>query len=94
VTPPRRTRRRATGGNPVERDHSVAGSRRRSVPPTGAAEVRVIAAAPDVVDRISAALDDVFTLLDRPRRYPADDDGQGVRVYLTVDTRGEISDDQ
>ncbi|MFI6933753.1 hypothetical protein [Streptomyces sp. NPDC050287] len=51
----------------------------------GLAEVRVIAADPDVAQRVALLLREGFHC-DEPRSYPAGPDGHGTLLHLTVDT--------
>lgn len=51
----------------------------------GLAEVRIIAADPDVAQRVALLLRQVF-LCDEPRSYPTGPDGHGTLLHLTVDT--------
>jgi len=55
-------------------------------PPEGEelAEVRIIAADPDVAQRVALLLRQGFHC-DEPRSYPADPDGHGTLLHLTVD---------
>ena len=56
-------------------------------PPEGAdlAEVRIIAADPDVARRVALLLREAFQC-DEPRSYPTGPDGHGTLLHLTVDT--------
>jgi hypothetical protein len=56
-------------------------------PPEGdeRAEVRIIAADPDVAQRVALLLRQGFHC-DEPRSYPAGADGHGTLLHLTVDT--------
>lgn len=55
-------------------------------PPEGElAEVRVIAATPDIAQRVALILREAFPT-DEPRSYPAGPDGRGTLLHLTVDT--------
>lgn len=49
------------------------------------AEVRIIAASPDVAQRVAQLLRRNLRC-DEPRSYPAGPDGQGTLLHLTVDT--------
>jgi hypothetical protein len=49
------------------------------------AEVRIIAADPDVAQRVAHVLRQVFPC-DEPRSYPTGPDGRGTLLHLTVDT--------
>jgi hypothetical protein len=51
----------------------------------GFAEVRIIAADPDVAQRVALLLRHGFHC-DEPRSYPAGPDGHGTLLHLTVDT--------
>ncbi|WP_308407022.1 hypothetical protein [Streptomyces sp. AC555_RSS877] len=51
----------------------------------GLAEVRIIAADPDVAQRVALVLREVFPC-DEPRSYPTGPDGFGTLLHLTVDT--------
>ncbi|MBC9728542.1 hypothetical protein [Streptomyces sp. TRM68367] len=53
-------------------------------PPDGHAEVRVVAASPEVARRIAEVLRHCFAATEQ-RSYPADTEG-GTRLQLTVDT--------
>ncbi|MGW0331663.1 hypothetical protein ACWD0J_07245 [Streptomyces sp. NPDC003011] len=57
-------------------------------PPEGdaLAEVRIIAADPDVAQKVALLLRQAFDC-DEPRSYPAGADGHGTLLHLTVDTR-------
>ncbi|GGQ91576.1 hypothetical protein [Streptomyces aurantiogriseus] len=59
----------------------------RDAPPEGEglAEVRIIAADPDVARQVALALRQVFRC-DEPRSYPTGPDGGGTLLHLTVDT--------
>lgn len=61
-------------------------------PPEGddLAEVRIIAADPDVAQRVALLLRQVFHC-DEPRSYPTGPDGHGTLLHLTVDT-GRVAD--
>ncbi|MEU3280360.1 hypothetical protein [Streptomyces antibioticus] len=52
----------------------------------GLAEVRIIAADPDIARRVALVLREVFAC-DEPRSYPTGPDGRGTLLHLTVDTR-------
>jgi hypothetical protein len=55
-------------------------------PPEGElAEVRIIAANPDIAQRVAQLLREAFDC-DEPRSYPAGVDGRGTLLHLTVDT--------
>ncbi|MEU1915705.1 hypothetical protein [Streptomyces massasporeus] len=54
------------------------------------AEVRIIAASPDVAQRVAQLLRRNFRC-DEPRSYPAGPDGQGTLLHLTVDT-GQVGE--
>ncbi|MFF5844082.1 hypothetical protein ACFY74_21695 [Streptomyces massasporeus] len=54
------------------------------------AEVRIIAASPDVAQRVVQLLRRNFRC-DEPRSYPAGPDGQGTLLHLTVDT-GQVGE--
>ncbi|GAB2864370.1 hypothetical protein GCM10027074_34610 [Streptomyces deserti] len=55
-------------------------------PPGGdLAEVRIIAASPDIAQRVAQLLRRNFHC-DEPRSYPAGADGSGTLLHLTVDT--------
>ncbi|QOV41284.1 hypothetical protein IM697_24955 [Streptomyces ferrugineus] len=60
----------------------------RWAPPAGGglAEVRIIAADPDVAQRVAVVLRQEF-VCDEPRSYPTGPDGRGTLLHLTVDTR-------
>jgi hypothetical protein len=62
-------------------------SQDRSLPAPGLAEVRVIAASPDVAQLIAQALRSWFDSTEQ-RSYPAGETGSGTRLMLTVDTTG------
>ncbi|GGV81804.1 hypothetical protein [Streptomyces massasporeus] len=49
------------------------------------AEVRIIAASPDIAQRVTQLLRRNLRC-DEPRSYPAGPDGQGTLLHLTVDT--------
>ncbi|MFF9116557.1 hypothetical protein ACF09Y_13315 [Streptomyces massasporeus] len=49
------------------------------------AEVRIIAASPDIAQRVAQLLRR-YLRCDEPRSYPAGPDGQGTLLHLTVDT--------
>ncbi|MDQ0714934.1 hypothetical protein QFZ55_004386 [Streptomyces luteogriseus] len=49
------------------------------------AEVRIIAASPDIAQRVAQLLRRSLRC-DEPRSYPAGPDGQGTLLHLTVDT--------
>ncbi|MBB4713725.1 hypothetical protein BJ965_003607 [Streptomyces luteogriseus] len=49
------------------------------------AEVRIIAASPDIAQRVAQLLRHNLRC-DEPRSYPAGPDGQGTLLHLTVDT--------
>ncbi|MFF8869595.1 hypothetical protein [Streptomyces massasporeus] len=49
------------------------------------AEVRIIAASPDIAQRVAQLLRRNLRC-DEPRSYPAGPDGQGTLLHLTVDT--------
>ncbi|MEV0639360.1 hypothetical protein AB0I77_31385 [Streptomyces sp. NPDC050619] len=57
----------------------------------GFAEVRIIAADPDVAQRVALLLRSGFQC-DEPRSYPTGADGQGTLLHLTVDT-GRAADE-
>jgi len=63
------------------------------IPPAdeGLAEVRIIAADPDVARRVALVLRQVFPC-DEPRSYPAGPNGHGTLLHLTVDTRRTAGD--
>ncbi|MFD9005301.1 hypothetical protein ACFV0T_30865 [Streptomyces sp. NPDC059582] len=54
-------------------------------PMSGLAEVRIIAAHPDVAQRVAWLLRQNFRC-DEPRSYPTGVDGRGTLLHLTVDT--------
>jgi hypothetical protein len=54
------------------------------VPSAGHAEVRVVAASPDVARRVAEVLRRCFASVEQ-RSYPASNDG-GTRLHLSVDT--------
>ncbi|MET8247361.1 hypothetical protein ABZV31_24830 [Streptomyces sp. NPDC005202] len=49
------------------------------------AEVRIVAARPDIAQRVAQVLRQNFRC-DEPRSYPTGADGSGTLVHLTVDT--------
>ncbi|MGV9555636.1 hypothetical protein [Streptomyces sp. NPDC003401] len=53
-------------------------------PPDGHAEVRIVAASPEVARRVAEVLRQCFAASEQ-RSYPADSQG-GTRLQLTVDT--------
>ncbi|WP_028799168.1 hypothetical protein [Streptomyces sp. 142MFCol3.1] len=53
-------------------------------PPDGHAEVRIVAASPEVARRVAEVLRQCFAATEQ-RSYPADSQG-GTRLQLTVDT--------
>jgi hypothetical protein len=55
------------------------------------AEVRIIAASPDIAQRVAQLLRRNLRC-DEPRSYPAGPDGQGTLLHLTVDT-GQVSEE-
>jgi len=55
-----------------------------STPPEGRAEVRIVAASPEVARRVADVLRNCFASTEQ-RSYPADGEG-GTRLHLTVDT--------
>ncbi|MDL5202745.1 hypothetical protein QQS16_22220 [Streptomyces sp. ALI-76-A] len=58
------------------------------------AEVRIIAADPDVARKVALLLRQAFDC-DEPRSYPAGADGHGTLLHLTVDTSqapGDLAD--
>ncbi|WP_308812113.1 hypothetical protein [Streptomyces sp. A244] len=55
------------------------------LPMGGLAEVRIIAAGPDIAQRVAQLLRRNLRC-DEPRSYPAGPDGQGTLLHLTVDT--------
>ncbi|MFF7868456.1 hypothetical protein ACFZCT_18625 [Streptomyces qaidamensis] len=61
------------------------------LPVGGLAEVRIIAASPDIAQRVAQLLRRNLRC-DEPRSYPAGPDGQGTLLHLTVDT-GQVSDE-
>ncbi|SMQ17771.1 hypothetical protein SAMN06272771_4199 [Streptomyces sp. Ag82_O1-12] len=54
------------------------------------AEVRIIAASPDIAQRVAQLLRRNLRC-DEPRSYPAGPDGQGTLLHLTVDT-GQVGE--
>ncbi|MGW1722489.1 hypothetical protein ACWCQK_06055 [Streptomyces sp. NPDC002306] len=54
-------------------------------PMSGLAEVRIIAAHPDVARRVASLLRENFRC-DEPRSYPTGLDGRGTLLHMTVDT--------
>ncbi|MEV6947924.1 hypothetical protein AB0N07_39505 [Streptomyces sp. NPDC051172] len=54
------------------------------IPPDGHAEVRIVAASPEVARRVAEVLRQCFAASEQ-RSYPADSQG-GTRLQLTVDT--------
>ncbi|MGC4975275.1 hypothetical protein ACLQ2D_20470 [Streptomyces sp. DT199] len=55
------------------------------------AEVRIIAASPDIAQRVAQLLRRNLRC-DEPRSYPAGPDGQGTLLHLTVDT-GQVGEE-
>lgn len=55
-----------------------------SLPPTGQAEVRIVAATPEVARRVAEVIRRGFAATEQ-RSYPAGAEG-GTRLHLTVDT--------
>ncbi|MFF5358264.1 hypothetical protein ACFY4I_02495 [Streptomyces scabiei] len=60
-------------------------------PAGGLAEVRIIAAGPDIAQRVAQLLRRHFRC-DEPRSYPAGPDGRDTLLHLTVDT-GHVADE-
>ncbi|WTB19340.1 hypothetical protein OG293_19505 [Streptomyces sp. NBC_00829] len=56
-----------------------------TLPEPGLAEVRIVAASPDVARKVAQALRAVFASTEQ-RSYPAGDTSTGTRLHLTVDT--------
>jgi hypothetical protein len=56
-----------------------------TLPEPGLAEIRIIAASPDVARQAAQALRTRFASTEQ-RSYPAGDTGSGTRLHLTVDT--------
>ncbi|MEU1474269.1 hypothetical protein ACFYZ8_22940 [Streptomyces sp. NPDC001668] len=56
----------------------------QETPPDGHADVRIVAASPDVARRVAEVLRHCFATTEQ-RSYPADTEG-GTRLELTVDT--------
>ncbi|MFC4506852.1 MULTISPECIES: hypothetical protein [Streptomyces] len=76
-------------GRPDHPDPVDRGPGAPEIPPEGEglAEVRIIAADPDVARRVALVLRQVFPT-DEPRSYPTGPDGHGTLLHLTVDTGG------
>ncbi len=69
----------------TEADAHVAADDMSAPEDEGLAEVRIIAADPDVAQRVALLLRAGFHC-DEPRSYPAGPDGHGTLLHLTVDT--------
>ncbi|MEU1628590.1 hypothetical protein ABZ746_25405 [Streptomyces sp. NPDC020096] len=55
------------------------------LPEPGFAHVRIVAASPEAARQIAAVLRRSFASTEQ-RSYPADSDGNGTRLHVTVDT--------
>ncbi|WP_308040826.1 hypothetical protein [Streptomyces sp. PSKA30] len=74
-----------TGEDPPAYDTADGG------PVGGLVEVRIIAASPDIAQRVAQLLRRNFRC-DEPRSYPAGADGRDTLLHLTVDT-GHVADE-
>jgi hypothetical protein len=57
----------------------------KPLPPPGLADVRIVAASPEAARQVAEALRRCFASTEQCS-YPADDDGSGTQLHLTVDT--------
>ncbi|MFF3847182.1 hypothetical protein [Streptomyces sp. NPDC002328] len=86
--PLRRSRSQGTGpvsSHGTSEDPSAYETADGDLPVGDLAEVRIIAASPDVAQRVAQSLRRNLRC-DEPRSYPAGPDGQGTLLHLTVDT--------
>lgn len=81
----------ASPGHGIDENPSAYGTADGDPPAGGLAEVRIIAADPDIARRVAQVLCRVFRC-DEPRSYPGGAEGRDTLLHFTVDT-GHVAEE-